>query len=39
MELMIEDLSKSFGEKQVLQNISFTFSSGKIYGLLGRCKR
>ena len=38
MELVIEDLSKSFGEKQVLQNISFTFSSGKIYGLLGRCK-
>ena len=36
MELVIEDLSKSFGEKQVLQNISFTFSSGKIYGLLGR---
>ena len=36
MELVIEDLSKSFGERQVLQNISFTFSSGKIYGLLGR---
>ena len=36
MELVIEDLSKAFGEKQVLQNISFTFSSGKIYGLLGR---
>ena len=31
MELVIEDLSKSFGERQVLQNISFTFSSGTEY--------
>lgn len=36
MEFIIEQLSKSFGQKQVLQNISFTFESGKIYGLLGR---
>lgn len=36
MEFIIENLSKSFGKKQVLQNIGFTFESGKIYGLLGR---
>lgn len=36
MEFTIEQLSKRFGQKQVLQNIDFTFESGKIYGLLGR---
>lgn len=36
MEFIIEHLSKSFGKKQVLKDISFTFESGRIYGLLGR---
>ncbi len=36
MEFIIEQLNKSFGKKQVLKDISFTFESGKIYGLLGR---
>ena len=36
MELIIENLSKSFDKKEVLKNINFTFESGKIYGLLGR---
>lgn len=36
MKLIIEQLLKSFGNKKVLKNISFTFEEGKIYGLLGR---
>lgn len=36
MEFIIENLSKSFGKQRVLQNIDFTFESGRIYGLLGR---
>lgn len=36
MKLKIENLSKSFNKKEVLKNVSFTFESGKIYGLLGR---
>lgn len=36
MELCIEHLSKAFGKKEVLKDISFTFTDGKIYGLLGR---
>ena len=36
MEFVIEKLSKSYGKKQVLKDVSFTFESGKIYGLLGR---
>ena len=36
MDFVIEHLSKSFETKKVLQDISFTFESGKIYGLLGR---
>lgn len=36
MNLRIEKLSKSFNKKRVLEDISFTFGSGKIYGLLGR---
>ena len=36
MKLIIRDLTKSFGEKEVLKNIHFTFEMGKIYGLLGR---
>ena len=36
MEFVIEGLSKSFEEKQVLKDIDFRFEEGKIYGLLGR---
>ncbi|WP_312371683.1 ABC transporter ATP-binding protein [Lachnoclostridium sp.] len=36
MNFAIEKLSKNFEKKEVLKNISFTFESGKIYGLLGR---
>ena len=36
MKLEIIDLKKSFGNKEVLKGINFTFESGKIYGLLGR---
>ena len=36
MNFVIEHLSKAFEKKQVLKDISFTFDSGKIYGLLGR---
>ena len=36
MKLEISNLSKSYGKKEVLKEIDFTFESGKIYGLLGR---
>lgn len=36
MKFTVEHLSKSFGEKRVLEDINFTFEQGKIYGLLGR---
>lgn len=36
MELIIKNLTKNFDQKQVLNNINFTFQKGKIYGLLGR---
>lgn len=36
MKLEIKNLSKSYGKKEVLKDIDFTFESGKIYGLLGR---
>lgn len=36
MKLKIENLSKSYGTTSVLENVSYTFSSGKIYGLIGR---
>ncbi len=36
MEFIIENLSKKYGTKEVLKDITFTFESGKIYGLLGR---
>ncbi|MCC8151719.1 MAG: hypothetical protein LIO96_09785 [Lachnospiraceae bacterium] len=35
MESQVDDLSKSFGSKEVLRDIHFTFESGRIYGLLG----
>lgn len=36
MILEINNVSKSFGEKQVLNGISFAAESGKAFGLLGR---
>lgn len=36
MELIIEDVQKSFGSKEVLKGASVCFQHGKIYGLLGR---
>lgn len=36
MNLIITDIKKSFGTKEVLRGASFTFEKGKIYGLLGR---
>lgn len=36
MKLEVINLTKNYGEKQVLEKINFVFESGKIYGLLGR---
>ena len=36
MKLAIKNLTKSYGEKEVLKDINFTFEEGKIYGLIGR---
>ncbi len=36
MELKLEQITKSFGEKQVLRGISLAVESGKALGLLGR---
>lgn len=36
MKLEIKDITKFFGEKQVLKGISFSAESGKALGLLGR---
>lgn len=36
MELKVQSVIKSFGEKEVLKNISFSAQSGKALGLLGR---
>lgn len=36
MQLILENISKDFGDKKVLKGINHTFESGKIYGLLGR---
>ncbi len=36
MQLKIEQLKKHFEQKEVLKDITFSFSQGKIYGLLGR---
>ena len=36
MKFIIEHLEKHFEKKQVVRDVSFTFESGKIYGLLGR---
>lgn len=36
MQLILDSITKAFGSKKVLRNITFTFEQGKIYGLLGR---
>ena len=36
MKLQISNLTKNYGKKEVLEDIDFSFESGKIYGLLGR---
>ena len=36
MKLEVQNLSKNYGKKEVLNNINFTFEEGKIYGLIGR---
>ncbi len=36
MKLVLDNVSKNFDEKMVLNNISFEFEIGEIYGLLGR---
>ena len=36
MRLILEDIKKSFGNKQVLKGAGFTFDKGRLYALLGR---
>lgn len=36
MKLEVKNLTKKYGEKVILNNVSFTFEEGKIYGLIGR---
>ncbi len=36
MQLVIEGLKKSYGDQLVLDEVSFQFEQGKMYGLLGR---
>lgn len=36
MKLILQQIRKSYGDKQVLQGVDFEFEQGKIYGLLGR---
>ena len=36
MELILTDIKKSFGKKEVLKGASYTFRQSGIYGLLGR---
>ncbi|MFD0713314.1 ATP-binding cassette domain-containing protein [Paenibacillus sp. GCM10027626] len=36
MQLILQQITKQFDSKQVLQGAEFTFEQGKIYGLLGR---
>lgn len=36
MKLLVRNIQKRFGEKEVLCGASYTFEKGKIYGLLGR---
>ncbi|MBB6633102.1 ATP-binding cassette domain-containing protein [Cohnella thailandensis] len=36
MQLVLDQIAKTFDNKKVLQGAGFTFEKGKIYGLLGR---
>ena len=36
MILELNNIDKSFGEKEVLKGVSFTAEGGKAFGLLGR---
>lgn len=36
MQLHLDHIAKQFDQKQVLEDVSYTFEKGKIYGLLGR---
>ncbi len=36
MKLVLKNIEKSFENKEVLKDVSFSFEKGKIYGLLGR---
>ncbi|MBR4618487.1 MAG: ABC transporter ATP-binding protein [Bacilli bacterium] len=36
MKLVVENLSKKYGKKQILKDINFTFENNKIYGIVGR---
>ena len=36
MRLVLQNIEKSYDQNQVLKKASYTFESGKIYGLLGR---
>ncbi|SFU37322.1 ABC-2 type transport system ATP-binding protein [Clostridium sp. DSM 8431] len=36
MKLILENVKKSFADREVLKKASFSFEKGKIYGLLGR---
>ncbi|MBY0012952.1 ABC transporter ATP-binding protein [Paenibacillus typhae] len=36
MQLILDNIRKSYNDKQVLKGVDFTFEKGKIYGLLGR---
>lgn len=36
MKLIVKDLSKTFGKKEVLKKASYTFNQGEVYALLGR---
>lgn len=36
MKIEVKDLTKSYGDKKALENVSFMLNGSKIYGLLGR---
>ncbi|MDR1299913.1 MAG: ATP-binding cassette domain-containing protein, partial [Oscillospiraceae bacterium] len=36
MELIVEKINKSFGEKHVLRDVGFTVRGGSAFGLIGR---
>ncbi|MDR1605907.1 MAG: ABC transporter ATP-binding protein [Streptococcaceae bacterium] len=36
MQLALKEITKSFDDKNLFNEVSFTFETGKIYGLLGR---